>query len=142
MIILKPVIAVNSRYTESGIVVTLQSTSIFLGILVSGAALTHLGIKLVTNINNISLSIAQIQKDLKSLSVDVEKIDKLERRLDLHIQDYINRKDVVQMLLGQLDEKINHKFKRLLFYNREMQKFLQRDTAFQIREYEETREEE
>jgi hypothetical protein len=137
-----PVIAVNSSHIESGIVVTLQSTSILLGILVSGAALTHLGIKLVTNISNISLSIAQIQKDLKALSIDVEKIDKLERRLDLHIQDYINRKDVVQMLLGQLDEKINHKFKRLLFYNREMQKFLQRDTAFQIREYEETKEEE
>jgi parvulin-like peptidyl-prolyl isomerase len=139
---IKPVVAVNSRHTESGVVVTLQSTSILLGILVSGAMLTHLGIKLITNVNNISLSIAQIQKDLKSLSVDVERIDKLDRRLDLHIQDYINRKDVVQMLLGQLDEKINHKFRRLLFYNREMQKFLQRDTTFQIREYEESKEDE
>jgi hypothetical protein len=139
--IIKPIIAVNS-HTDAGIVVTLQSTSVFLAILVSGSILVGLGIKLVSNINRISLSINQIQEDLKELSVDSERIEKLERRLELHIQDFVNRKDVTQMLLGQLDEKINHKFKRLLFYSREMQRFLQKDTNFQIREYEETREEE
>jgi hypothetical protein len=127
---------------EPGIVVTLQTTSVLLGILVSGSILFSLGIKLVSNVNKISLSISQIQQDLKELSQDAEKVLQLERRMDLHLQDYVNRKDVTQMLLGQLDEKINHKFKRLLFYTREMQRFLQRDTAFQIREYEETREEE
>jgi hypothetical protein len=139
---LKPVIAINANVqSEPGIVVTLQTTSVLLGILVSGSILLGLGIKLVTNVNKISLSITQIQKDLKELSIDAERIDKIERRLELHIQDFINRKDVTQMLLGQLDEKINHKFKRLLFYSREMQKFLQKDTSFQIREYEESKEE-
>lgn len=83
-----------------------------------------------------------IDKDLKEHSDNAEKIRKLESRLDLHIQEYINRKDVVQMVMGQLDEKINHKFKRLLFYSREIQRFLQRNTAFQIREYEENTEQE
>jgi hypothetical protein len=138
---LKPIVAVNP-HAQSGLVVTLESTSILLGILVSGSILLGIGIKLVTNVNKISLSIIQIQKDLKQLSVDTEKIDKIERRLELHIQDFVNRKDVTQMLLGQLDEKINHKFKRLLFYSREMQRFLQKDTNFQIREYEESKEEE
>ncbi len=138
----KPSIAVNPLRTESGIVVTLESTSIILGILVSGSILLGLGIKLVTNVNKISLSITQIQKDLKQLSNDSERIDKIERRLELHIQDFVNKKDVTQMLLGQLDEKINHKFRRLLFYCREMQRFLQKDTNFQIREYEENKEEE
>jgi hypothetical protein len=136
----KTIIVVNQP--EPGIVVTLQTTSVLLGILVSGSILLGIGIKLVTNINKISLSIAQIQKDLKQLSNDSERIDKIERRLELHIQDFVNRKDVTQMLLGQLDEKINHKFKRLLFYSREMQRFLQKDTNFQIREYEESKEEE
>jgi hypothetical protein len=126
---------------EPGIVVTLQTTGVFLGILVSASILLGLGIKLVSNVNKISLSISQIQKDLNELSQDAEKVSQLERRVDLHLQDYVNRKDVTQMLLGQLDEKINHKFRRLLFYTREMQRFLQRDTVFQIREYEETREE-
>ncbi len=135
----KTIIVVNQP--EPGIVVTLQTTSVLLGILVSGSILLGIGIKLVTNINKISLSIAQIQKDLKRLSNDSERIDTIERRLELHIQDFVNRKDVTQMLLGQLDEKINHKFKRLLFYSREMQRFLQKDTNFKIREYEESKEE-
>ncbi|MEA5506177.1 hypothetical protein VB735_24280 [Halotia wernerae UHCC 0503] len=59
-----------------------------------------------------------------------------------HPQLGLNRKDVIQMLLGQLDQKINHKFKRLLFYTRDVQRFLQRDTSFQIREYEENTEQE
>ncbi|MBW4480840.1 MAG: hypothetical protein KME54_29405 [Tolypothrix brevis GSE-NOS-MK-07-07A] len=134
-------VAVTSQQ-EPAFIVTLQSTSVILGIVVSGSILLGLGIKLVSNVNKISLSISQIQKDLNELSQESEKVSQLERRVDLHLQDYLNRKDVTQMLLGQLDEKINHKFKRLLFYTREMQRFLQRDTAFQIREYEETREEE
>ncbi len=79
---------------------------------------------------------------LKEHAEESKKIRNLEKTLDLHIQEYVNRKDVMQMLLGQLDQKINHKFKRLLFYTRDLQRFLQRDTAFNIREYEEQTEEE
>ena len=35
-----------------------------------------------------------------------------------------------------------HKFKRVLFYTRQIQRFLQRDTDFKIREYEKTTQQE
>ncbi|MEH2000441.1 MAG: hypothetical protein V7L00_17125 [Nostoc sp.] len=79
---------------------------------------------------------------LKEQAANAEKIRHLEKNLDLHIQEYVNRKDVIQMVLGQLDQKINHKFKRLLFYTRDVQRFLQKDTTFNIREYEENTQEE
>lgn len=79
---------------------------------------------------------------LKEQAANAEKIRNLEKTLDLHIQEYVNRKDVIQMVLGQLDQKINHKFKRLLFYTRDVQRFLQKDTTFNIREYEENTQEE
>ncbi|BAY77961.1 hypothetical protein NIES25_44310 [Nostoc linckia NIES-25] len=79
---------------------------------------------------------------MKEHARDADKIRQIEKTLDLHIQEYVNRKDVMQMLLGQLDQKINHKFKRLLFYTRDVQRFLQKDTAFKMREYEENTQEE
>ncbi|MGI8502041.1 MAG: hypothetical protein ACR2LR_13020 [Hassallia sp.] len=127
---------------QPSISLTFQDVGIVLGIAVSTSALLILTIKAISYVNKISLSLTQIEKDIKELSTNTEKTTQLERRFDLHIQDYGNQKDVAHMLLGQLDEKINHKFKRLLFYSREMQRFLQKDTSFQIREYEETREEE
>ncbi len=136
--LLKSGIAVNEINHTPGTVVTLEGTGIFLGILVSGSILLGFGFKIISNINRISLSIIQIEKDLKDFADNAEKIRKVESRLDLHIQEYVNRKDVQQMIMGQLDQKIDHKFKRLLFYTRDMQRFLNKDTAFQIREYEET----
>jgi hypothetical protein len=115
--------------------ISLQTVSILLGMFVSITALLSLGIKISNSINRNFLIILQLEKELKQLSGDTEKIDKIEHRLDLHILEYENRKDVTQMVIGQLDEKINHKFRRLLFYSREVQRFLQRDTNFQIREY-------
>ncbi|MHC5598254.1 MAG: hypothetical protein ACYTXC_20335 [Nostoc sp.] len=79
---------------------------------------------------------------MKEHARDAEKVRQLERTLDLHIQDYVNRKDLIQMLLGQLDQKITHKFKRLLFYTRDVQRYLQKGTDYTIREYEENTEEE
>jgi hypothetical protein len=133
----KSEITVNSS-PSPGITLTLESTGVFLGILVSVSALAGVAIRIISKMNSISTSINQIELSLKEQAANAEKIRHLERTLDLHIQEYVNRKDVMQMLLGQLDEKINHKFKRLLFYTRDVQRFLQRDTAFTIREYEET----
>jgi uncharacterized Ntn-hydrolase superfamily protein len=96
-----------------------------------------LAVNVISKMNKISISIEQIEEALKVHATNAEKIRELERRFELHEQEYINRKDVIQMILGQINEKIDHKFKRNLFYTREIQKFLQRDTDFQIREYEE-----
>lgn len=163
---MKPeIIAVNPNpQTPPGVTITLENLGIFLGILVSLSLLIGVAIKGLSAINRISSSIEKIEEDLKEQAKVVEKardleaeyierlrmlhaefferLSKAESRLDLHMQDYVNRKDVVQMVMGQLDEKINHKFKRLLFYTRDMQRFLQKGTEFMIREYEENEEEE
>jgi hypothetical protein len=138
----KPAIAVTSPSSSPGITLTLESTGVFLGILVSVSALAGVAIKIISKMNSISASISQIELALKEQATNAEKIRDLDKRFDLHIQEYINRKDVVQMVLGQLDEKINHKFKRLLFYTRDVQRFLQKDSSFIIREYEENTQEE
>ncbi|MEH2077018.1 MAG: hypothetical protein V7K57_21900 [Nostoc sp.] len=126
---------INSN--SPGITITLESTGIFLGILVSASLLAGVAINVISKMNRISSSITQIEEALKGYASNAEKIRELDKRFDLHIQEYINRKDVVQMVMGQLDQKINHKFKRLLFYTRDIQRFLQKDTAFKMREYEE-----
>ncbi len=101
----------------------------------SASVLAGVCIKVVSSISRISSSIAQIEKDLKEHADNGKRIDQLDRKLDLHLQEYINRKDVVQILFGQLNEKVDHKFKKVLFYTRDIQSFLQRDSDFKIREY-------
>ncbi|MEH2124175.1 hypothetical protein [Nostoc sp.] len=131
-------IAITNSSSSPGITITLETTGIFLGILVSASVLGGVAVNVISKMNRISSSISQIEEALKVYAGNAEKIRDLDKKFDLHIQEYINRKDVVQMVLGQLDQKINHKFRRLLFYTRDVQQFLQRDTAFKIREYEET----
>ena len=125
-----------------GMVVTLESVEIVLAIIVSLSILAGIAIRIISKINTISLSIIQIEETLKEQTLDAKKLQKLEHNVDLHIQAYLNKNDVTQMLLGQLDQKINHKFKRLLFYTRDIQRYLAKDTSFIIREYEESSEEE
>ncbi|MEH2128901.1 hypothetical protein [Nostoc sp.] len=131
-------IAVTTNSSPPGITLTLETTGILLGILVSASVLGGVCIKVISSINRISSSITQIEKTLEEQARNTEKIREIDRTLALHIQEYVNRKDVVQMVLGQLNEKIDHKFRRVLFYTRDIQRFLQRDTDFKIREYEET----
>ncbi|MEH1887424.1 hypothetical protein [Nostoc sp.] len=133
-------IAITS--STPGITVTLENTGIFLGIIVSVFIIAGGAVQIISKMNKISSSITQIEEAMKEHARNAEKIRQLEITLDLHIQDYVNRKDVIQMLLGQLDQKITHKFKRLLFYTRDVQRFLQKDSSFVIREYEENTEQE
>lgn len=134
----KTVIAANTNNTSPGILITLESAGIFLGIIVSISILITGGVNLVSRMSQISSSIKKIEEDLKSHASNGEKIRDLDKKFDLHVQDYVNRKDVIQMIISQTNEKIDHKFRRLLFYTRDIQRFLQRDTNFKIREYEES----
>lgn len=129
-------IAVTPSSTP-GITVTLETTGIFLGILVSASLLAGVAINVISKMNRISSSITQIEEALKGYASNAEKIRELDKKFDLHIQEYVNRKDVVQMVMGQLDQKINHKFKRLLFYTRDIQRYMQKSSDFKMREYEE-----
>ncbi|MDZ8090241.1 MAG: hypothetical protein RMY16_32525 [Nostoc sp. DedQUE12b] len=137
MTITKSEIAVTNS-SSPGLTLTLENTGVFLGIIVSALVIGGVAVQIISKINRISSSVSQIEEAMKEHVRNAEKIRQLEKTLDLHIQEYVNRKDVMQMVLGQLDQKINHKFKRLLFYTRDVQRFLQKDTNFNIREYEET----
>ena len=53
----------------------------------------------------------------------IARITVNETKFDVHVQDYTNRKETVQYLLGSLDQKIEHKFSRLHEEFKEMQRF-------------------
>lgn len=128
--------------TPSGIFLTLESTGVFLGILVSASVLATVAIQLISKFNNIANSIKDVREDLAThvaaegherLIERVSRIEQLDKKLDLHIQDYVNRKDTTSMLLGQLNEKIDHKFSRLHSEIKDVQRWLEKQTVFGIR---------
>lgn len=57
-----------------------------------------------------------------------------ETKFDVHRQDYINHKEVVDYKLGGLNEKIEHKFTRLHTDLKDMQRFMEKRFPFRIRE--------
>ena len=62
--------------------------------------------------------IAQIEKAIYT-AIDLVKDDlvirhkDIDKRLDIHLQDYSNRAEIVNYMINGLDEKIDHKFTRL-----------------------------
>lgn len=130
--------ATSQPPTSQGVYITLESTGIFLTILVSASVLGGVFWGVITKINRLYSTLEEVQKTLKEQNEYMKRIERIDRDLELHQHEYANRKDVIQMLLGQLNEKIDHKFKRSLFYARDIQKYLQRTTDFRMREYEET----
>jgi len=64
----------------------------------------------------------------------IARISISENKFDVHVQDYVNRKETVQYLLGSLDQKIEHKFGRLYGEFKEMQRFLEKHFYFRIRD--------
>ncbi|MBN3926121.1 hypothetical protein [Nostoc sp. NMS4] len=121
------------------ITVTLESVGVFTGILVSISVLGTLAVKLVNNLNNISTSITQIKEDLKEHADNAQKIRDLDKRLDLHIQDYVNRKDTVTLLIAQVSQTVDHRTNRLYTSMKDIENFLQMQGNFKIREFQDLR---
>ncbi len=121
------------------ITVTLESVGVFTGILVSISVLGTLAVKLVNNLNNISTSITQIKEDLKEHADNAEKIRELNHKLDLHIQDYINRKDTITLLIAQVTQTVEHRTNRLYTSMKDIENFLQTQGTFKIREFQDLR---
>ncbi|GBG21056.1 hypothetical protein NIES4072_47380 [Nostoc commune NIES-4072] len=136
MITTQPSIATTSSPV---ITVTLESVGVFTGILVSISVLGTLAIKLVNNLNNISTSIAQIKEDLKEHADNAEKIRDLNHKLDLHIQDYINRKDTITLLIAQVTQTVEHRTNRLYTSMKDIENFLQTQGNFKIRDFQDLR---
>lgn len=61
----------------------------------------------------------------------------LEKKLDVHLENYINRQEMVNMVTSQIDQKVDHKFGRCYGSIRDLEKYLQKhhNPTFRVREY-------
>lgn len=89
---------------------------------------------------SIIYKVAQIEKAIYT-AIDIVKDDlilrhkDIHKRLDIHLQDYSNRAEMVNYMISGLDEKVNHKFNRLYSSMRDMEKYLQqKNQDFRVRE--------
>lgn len=134
--------------TNNSFTLNLEAVGLLLGAVVSITILLSLLIAFTNRINRLETRIQYLQQELaEHANLEVHKVpsDKLvstinnlyqlEKALDIHLQDYTNRKDLIQYMLGQLDQKVEHKFSRLYHSMRDMEKFLQKSHSFKIREY-------
>ncbi|ALF51874.1 hypothetical protein ACX27_01855 [Nostoc piscinale CENA21] len=145
---MKLVIAVNPAAPQpQGMNVTLESTSIFLGITVSVVMLVGTAVKVVSKFNSITNQVRDLREDLNSHSQALEqtkllseKIFTIEKRFEIHLQDYVNYKDATLLAINGNKERIDHKaeraedyFKELKFEIKDLQGFLQKHQNFRIR---------
>lgn len=118
---------------------TLESTGIFLGIIVSGLVIINASINLITRFNKLSSNVEKIQEDLQiNIKEFIEigkRSQKLDKNLDLHISDYLHHKELTQMLVNQLNEKIEHKFNRLAGSIKHVESFLEKSGNFRSSEH-------
>lgn len=136
----KEIIATNPNSNVS-ISLNIQTISIGLSAAVSLSILVGLVIKAVSNFSNLTADIKDLREDINSINLiaaeikaNQKELTSLDKRLDLHIQDYHNRVEVVNLITRQLDEKINHKFSRNYNSIQDIEKFLQSQGRFHIRE--------
>ncbi len=134
-------IAVTSPTPTPGVTLTLETTGIFLGILVSASLLAGVAINVISKMNRISFAIDEIQEALKNYASNTEKIKDLEKRFEVHLQDYVNYKDGMLLERNGLRERIDHKWERTEnAFNeikqeiKELQGYLQKIEKFKIRE--------
>lgn len=64
-----------------------------------------------------------------------DRINQIEKRFDVHINDYERSADLTTLICNQLREAIEHKCKRLYNSMRDIEKYLQKNQNFRIREY-------
>ncbi|MBH8553599.1 hypothetical protein I8751_14710 [Nostocaceae cyanobacterium CENA357] len=141
------IIMVDPGRNPPGITLTLESTSTILGIAISLSMLVGIAIKVITKFNEVNGSIRDLKEDLNTHTKALDQFKGLhsevlvlDRKLDLHLQEYTNRKETVQFLIGQLDQKIDHNRKRweeeLAKVNSDIkavENYLQSQTTFKVR---------
>jgi hypothetical protein len=145
--------ATNSN-SQPALILTLESTGILLGSLVSLSILLGIAIKLITKLNLISSEIKALREDLNAHSdteghqqtiEQLRGIEKdfhtLDKRFDVHLQDYSGYKDIALLAINGNKELIAHKwirteeeFNKTNSEVKELQKYLQQQGTFRIRE--------
>jgi len=133
--------AIPSPSPSPGIILNLETTGVFLGILVSFSVLAGVAISIISKINAISFSIDKIQEALKVYASNTDKIKDLDKRLDIHLQDYVNHKDAILLERNGIRERIDHKWERTeQEFNeirqevKEIQGYLQKRDEFKVRQ--------
>ena len=119
----------------------LQDAGVFVGIIGSLVAVFVVAIKIISKINKISFTVDGIQEALKLQAANAEKIKELDKRFDIHLQDYVNYKDANLLSHNGLEELIAHKWQRsetefstIKVSIKELQGFLMRTNDFKMRE--------
>ena len=88
-------------------------------------------ISLVVGIYKLSKLEDAIYKSIDALKDNVnDRINALNTRLDIHLQDYVNKQEMTSFHLNQLNEKINHKAARLHNNQRDIIGFLEKKFDF------------
>ena len=126
----------------------LEAIGITLGAVVSLTILLGLVVAFANRIAQLEIKLQYLKQGLvehsnleghkiitEKLSHTIEQLNHAQKTLEIHIQDYVNRKDMIQYMIGQLDQKVDHKFGRLYASMRDVEKFLQQSQNFRIREY-------
>lgn len=86
----------------------------------------------ITKTLELMLSIAALMGVVWRIFQNFERID---RRLELHIQDTINKDERQTLLINQLNEKIDHKTRRLLAGLNEVNGYLEKNGNFRRRQF-------
>lgn len=129
------------------VTLNIETTSIILAALVSASILLSSVIRIINNFSMIDNSIKALKDGLNSNTKALEEfkllsqqILSIDKKLDIHLQEYLNRKDIIQLMLVQLNEKIdlnkenNESALELLRAElKDLENFLQTQSAFKTR---------
>lgn len=63
------------------------------------------------------------------------RFNQLEKRFEVHLNDYERSADMVTLVCNQLRESLEHKYKRLSLSIRDIEKFLQKNQTYKVREH-------
>ncbi|MGV0105141.1 hypothetical protein NSTCB13_03853 [Nostoc sp. DSM 114160] len=130
----------NSQPT---ITVGLESTGVFLGIVVSLTVLLGSLVKIVSTFNKVASDIRDLKDDIKNhassegherllqqVRILQSEFNAHDKMLGIHLQNFENRKEAVQFLFGQLNEKIDNKSVRIEMEVKEIRKELKEVQGF------------
>ncbi len=157
------IIAVSSSQQTSPTTVSLESTGVFLGTVVSFSVFLGLLIKAISNFNEINSSIRELKEDLtnhtnneghEKILIQIRRIQEQlithDKAFDVHVNNYQNRNETLQFTIGQVAQTVTHvresgkaelkevkmEVKELEQELKELQKYLQKYETFTIRENE------
>jgi transcriptional regulator of heat shock response len=128
---------------------TVESVGALLGLCMSAIALATVLIRLTSRFNDLANSVKELKEDLEEhkkqeghekLVQEVELIEKslqhYDKKFDLHISDYLHNRDMTLLVTNGLEETIKHKSERFSGEIKDLQKFLQAQSNFKIRNQE------